>query len=42
MQSGFSGPFFCLTNQSWLPLNPDRVADQSPDQALNTAISFLL
>lgn len=38
----FVWAFFCLTNQGWLPLNPDGVASQSPDQALNTAISFLV
>lgn len=33
---------FCLLNQSWLPLNPDHIANQSPDQAFNTAISFVV
>jgi K+-transporting ATPase ATPase A chain len=28
--------FFCLMNQGWLPLNPDGIASQSPDQAFNT------
>ncbi len=34
--------FFCLMNQAWLPLNPDGIASQSPDQAFNTTISFLV
>jgi K+-transporting ATPase ATPase A chain len=34
--------FFCLLNQSHLPLNPDGNPSQSPDLAFNTAISFLV
>ncbi|MGJ7029979.1 potassium-transporting ATPase subunit KdpA [Niabella hirudinis] len=33
---------FILLNQSWLPLNPDQNPNQTPDQAFNTAISFLV
>lgn len=33
---------FILTNQSWLPLNPDNNPDQSLSQAFHTAISFLV
>ncbi len=33
---------FCLMNQGWMPLNPDHNPSQSPDQAFNTAISFLV
>jgi potassium-transporting ATPase potassium-binding subunit len=33
---------FCLTNQSWLPWNPDHNPSQSPDLAFDTAISFLV
>ncbi len=33
---------FCLTNQSWLPWNPDHNPSQTPDLAFNTAISFLV
>lgn len=33
---------FILLNQSWLPLNPDHNPNQSPDQAFNTTISFLV
>lgn len=33
---------FILTNQSWLPLNPDHNLDQSADLAFNTTISFLV
>ncbi|MCF3107258.1 potassium-transporting ATPase subunit KdpA [Niabella sp. CC-SYL272] len=33
---------FILLNQSWLPLNPDHNPNQTPDQAFNTAISFLV
>ena len=33
---------FILTNQSWLPLNPDKNPDQSPHLAFNTSISFLV
>jgi K+-transporting ATPase ATPase A chain len=33
---------FCLLNQGWLPLNPDQNPSQTPDQAFNTAISFLV
>ncbi len=38
----FFWAMFCLLNQSWLPLNPDNIANQTPDQAFNTAISFLV
>ena len=38
----FLWAMFCLLNQSWLPLNPDHIANQTPDQAFNTAISFLV
>lgn len=38
----FLWAMFCLTNQGWLPLNPDNIASQSPDLAFNTAISFLV
>jgi K+-transporting ATPase ATPase A chain len=38
----FFWAMFCLTNQSWLPLNPDHIVNQTPDQAFNTAISFLV
>ncbi len=38
----FVWAFFCLMNQGWLPLNPDGNPSQSPDQAFNTAISFLV
>lgn len=31
-----------LMNMSWLPLNPDRNSDMSPDLAFNTTISFLV
>ncbi|HAI75234.1 MAG TPA: potassium-transporting ATPase subunit KdpA, partial [Microscillaceae bacterium] len=31
-----------LTNQGWLPLNPDKNPSMSPDLAFNTAISFLV
>ncbi|WP_080778303.1 potassium-transporting ATPase subunit KdpA [Chryseobacterium phocaeense] len=34
--------FLILMNQSWLPLNPDRNPNMSPDLAFNTAISFLV
>ena len=34
--------FFMLMFQSHLPLNPDGNADQSPDLAFNTAISFMV
>ncbi|GAA4152318.1 potassium-transporting ATPase subunit KdpA [Chryseobacterium ginsenosidimutans] len=34
--------FFILSNQSWLPLNPDGNQNMSPDLAFNTAISFLV
>ena len=34
--------FFCLLNQSHLPLNPDGNPSQTPDLAFNTAISFLV
>lgn len=33
---------FVFMNQSWLPLNPDGNPNQSPDQAFNTTISFLV
>lgn len=33
---------FVLLNQSWLPLNPDHNPNQTPDQAFNTTISFLV
>lgn len=33
---------FILLNQSWLPLNPDHNPNQTPDQAFNTTISFLV
>lgn len=33
---------FLLLNQSWLPLNPDHNPNQTPDQAFNTTISFLV
>lgn len=33
---------FIFTNQSWLPLNPDHNLNQSPSQAFNTTISFLV
>jgi potassium-transporting ATPase potassium-binding subunit len=38
----FLWAMFCLTNQSWLPLNPDHIPSQTPDLAWNTAISFLV
>jgi K+-transporting ATPase ATPase A chain len=38
----FFWAMFCLLNQSWLPLNPDHIANQTPDQAFNTAISFVV
>jgi len=38
----FLWAMFCLTNQRWLPMNPDGIASQSPDLAFNTAISFLV
>lgn len=38
----FLWAMFCLLNQGWLPLNPDHIANQAPDQAFNTAISFLV
>lgn len=31
-----------LVSQGWLPLNPDGNGVQSPDQAFNTAISFMV
>ncbi len=34
--------FLVLTNQSWLPLNPDGNPSMTPDLAFNTAISFLV
>lgn len=34
--------FFLLTNQGWLPLNPDGNPSMSPDLAFNTAISFMV
>lgn len=36
----FAISFFVLTNQHWLPLNPDGKVGLSWDLALNTAISF--
>ncbi|MDR0792143.1 MAG: potassium-transporting ATPase subunit KdpA [Chitinophagaceae bacterium] len=33
---------FILTNQSWLPLNPDKNPNQSAHLAFNTSISFLV
>ncbi|MBZ4192292.1 potassium-transporting ATPase subunit KdpA [Niabella beijingensis] len=33
---------FILLNQAWLPLNPDQNPNQTPDQAFNTTISFLV
>ena len=38
----FFWAMFCLMNQRWLPLNPDHIANQTPDQAFNTAISFVV
>ena len=38
----FLWAMFCLTNQSWLPWNPDHNASQTPDLAFNTAVSFLV
>ena len=38
----FFWAFFCLLNQSWLPLNPDHIPNMTPDLAWNTAISFLV
>ncbi len=38
----FIWALFCLMNQGWLPLNPDGNLSQSPDQAFNTAISFMV
>jgi len=38
----FLWAMFCLVNQGWLPLNPDHIAAQTPDQAFNTAVSFLV
>ena len=34
--------FFILTNQGWLPLNPDGNPSMTPDLAFNTAISFMV
>lgn len=34
--------FLLLVFQGWLPLNPDGNVGQTPDQALNTCISFLV
>lgn len=34
--------FLILTNQGWLPLNPDGNPSMSPDLAFNTAISFMV
>lgn len=34
--------FFILSNQGWLPLNPDGNPSMSPDLAFNTAISFIV
>jgi K+-transporting ATPase ATPase A chain len=33
--------FFCLLFQAYLPLNPDKNPNQTPDLAFNTALSFL-
>lgn len=38
----FLWAMFVLTNQSWLPWNPDSNPDMTPDLAFNTAISFLV
>ncbi|WP_420155917.1 potassium-transporting ATPase subunit KdpA [Siphonobacter sp.] len=38
----FIWAMFVLTNQSWLPWNPDGNPDMTPDLAFNTAISFLV
>ncbi|MCU0451900.1 MAG: potassium-transporting ATPase subunit KdpA [Bernardetiaceae bacterium] len=38
----FFWAMFVLTNQGWLPLNPDGNPSMSPDLAFNTAISFLV
>lgn len=38
----FLWAFFCLLNQSWLPMNPDHNPNMTPDLAWNTAISFLV
>ena len=38
----FLWAMFCLTNQSWLPWNPDHNPSQTPDLAFNTAVSFLV
>lgn len=38
----FLWAMFCLMNQSWLPWNPDHNPSQTPDLALNTAISFVV
>src|SRR5579872_2405773 len=38
----FFWAMFCLMNQSWLPWNPDHNPNQTPDLALNTAISFVV
>jgi K+-transporting ATPase ATPase A chain len=37
----FVWAMFALTNQGWLPLNPDGNPSMTPDLAFNTAISFL-
>ena len=38
----FLWAFFCLLNQSWLPMNPDHIPNMTPDLAWNTAISFVV
>lgn len=38
----FALGIFILTNQSWLPLNPDNNPDQSLSLSFNTAISFVV
>lgn len=38
----FLWAMFCLTNQSWLPWNPDHNPSQAPDLAFNTAVSFIV
>jgi len=38
----FLWAMFCLLNQAWLPLNPDHIANMTPDLAWNTAVSFLV
>ena len=38
----FIWAMFCLTNQAWLPWNPDHIVSQTPDLAFNTSVSFLV